>query len=341
MNKLNNQRDNSIDILRFIGLTCIMLAHINPPRDVIFQLRTFDVSLMVFISGLAYAGRSISNYWDFLKRRLFRLVVPVYIFLAGYFIFNYLFAQVGVVEQIPTEKIWGSFFLQLMPSIEYVWIIRIFLTIMLITPLLVKIEECIKSDWLFITLIVALFAGQYYLVEWLKPLDAGRFVDDYILYLAYSIPFLIGLRIKNAAKWFQWLIVSLLAAAFIGMAIKITGDGGRWLSMHSHKYPPGLYFLLWGSLVSAFLWTTKEYWLRLFEWKWVYFIAQNTIWIYLWHIPFIKPVKFYLADAGWATRLIVVYSIGIAIFFLQNKLIDYIDQKGGDKSGFLKKYFRG
>lgn len=45
------KRDISIDILRFIGISFIILAHVNPP-DTILNIRCFDVSLMLFVSGL-------------------------------------------------------------------------------------------------------------------------------------------------------------------------------------------------------------------------------------------------------------------------------------------------
>jgi fucose 4-O-acetylase-like acetyltransferase len=48
-----NNRDLRIDILRVAGLLLIILAHVSPPF-LLFQFRTFDVPLMVFVSGLSY-----------------------------------------------------------------------------------------------------------------------------------------------------------------------------------------------------------------------------------------------------------------------------------------------
>lgn len=49
-------RDPAVDLLRFIGISMIFLAHIGPPAA-LFQLRSFDVPLMIFVSGLSYSGR--------------------------------------------------------------------------------------------------------------------------------------------------------------------------------------------------------------------------------------------------------------------------------------------
>ena len=58
-------RDISIDLLRFVGLSCIIFAHIDAPF-VLNQLRCFDVPLMLFVSGLTCSGRSIPDYFGYM-----------------------------------------------------------------------------------------------------------------------------------------------------------------------------------------------------------------------------------------------------------------------------------
>jgi fucose 4-O-acetylase-like acetyltransferase len=48
------QRVKSVDFLRFLGLSLIILAHVTP-QGLVFQIRNFDVPLMVFISGVSFA----------------------------------------------------------------------------------------------------------------------------------------------------------------------------------------------------------------------------------------------------------------------------------------------
>ena len=48
------ERDNSIDILRAIALFGIILVHVKP-WPWLWQLRDFDVPLMVFLSGVVYS----------------------------------------------------------------------------------------------------------------------------------------------------------------------------------------------------------------------------------------------------------------------------------------------
>lgn len=46
------KRDRSIDLLRFIALTGIVIVYIHP-SEFWTQLRNFDVPLMVFLSGVS------------------------------------------------------------------------------------------------------------------------------------------------------------------------------------------------------------------------------------------------------------------------------------------------
>ena len=50
------QRDLYIDFLRFIGISLIILAPVEAPAG-ITQFRSFDVPLMVFVSGLSFSTK--------------------------------------------------------------------------------------------------------------------------------------------------------------------------------------------------------------------------------------------------------------------------------------------
>lgn len=47
------QRDYTIDILRFIAIACIILAHTDPSH-ILFEIRNFDVTLMVLVGGMTF-----------------------------------------------------------------------------------------------------------------------------------------------------------------------------------------------------------------------------------------------------------------------------------------------
>jgi len=49
----SSSRDSYIDFLRGLGLLLLVVAHTNP-QEWLFQFRSFDVPLMVFISAMCY-----------------------------------------------------------------------------------------------------------------------------------------------------------------------------------------------------------------------------------------------------------------------------------------------
>lgn len=88
-------RIKKIDILKTIGLICIILAHVNPP-NIIFQLRNFDVILMIMISASLFFDKKFEfnrkNYKEYLAKRVKRLLLPTWLFLSIFFIISKLFS---------------------------------------------------------------------------------------------------------------------------------------------------------------------------------------------------------------------------------------------------------
>lgn len=81
-----------IYLLKFIGLCAVILCHVNPPHQV-YNLRNFDVTMLVFASGMGFAaGRknyleSPQSYLLYVWKRIKRLVLPTWLFLLVYFVF--------------------------------------------------------------------------------------------------------------------------------------------------------------------------------------------------------------------------------------------------------------
>lgn len=85
MNKF--KRELSIDLLRTIGLLCIVLAHVSPPK-IVQQIRSFDVPFMVLISGILFrlSNNNNNNFsFKYIYKRFIRLVLPVWVFLLLFF----------------------------------------------------------------------------------------------------------------------------------------------------------------------------------------------------------------------------------------------------------------
>lgn len=136
-------RDTRIDILRFIGLAMIIFAHVDPPA-LLFQLRNFDVPLMVLVSGMSFflSYTPHVSYSDYVWQRVRRLVFPVWVFLTLYFLAQYVLMPDA--PDLNFGTVFGSY--ALMNGIGYVWVIRVFLLIALLSPFLYRVNKSVKED---------------------------------------------------------------------------------------------------------------------------------------------------------------------------------------------------
>ena len=321
MNVVN--RDNAIDVLRALGLFFIFISHSQPESNAILQLRCFDVPMMVFISGLTCSGKKIDNYSHYCYKRTLRLVAPVWIFLSVYFCFLFMVQGLGIIPVYLTyEKAIESYLL--LDGIGYVWIIRVFLLIMLITPLLCNIERNKGSLCLFFIIILFLIITEA-IVKCIPVIQNPHIeflVKNYIVYaVGYSALFILGLRLRTLRKKDNIMIImvfllfiSVLAYYLYqnGVPIKITPD---------YKFPPRLYYLIYGMFMSMILWITRKYWIHLFDNNFIRFVGKNTIWIYLWHMPFVLlSTKFDICFFRFA----IISLIPLFIYYVQYKCIKHL-----------------
>ena len=68
------------------------------------------------------------------------------------------------------------------------------------------------------------------------------------------------------------------------------------------------------------------------------FIACNSIWIYLWHIPFVSLMAKMDIFSSWIVKYGVAYVGALCLYFVQYKLVGVIESKR--KYTFLK-YLKG
>lgn len=331
-------RDLYIDLLRFLGLSLIILAHINSPMG-LHQFRCFDVPLMLFVSGLTASSSRHYRYVDYVTNRTKRLIIPVWMFLAAYLPILYFVQFKFLPEQYLTGEMIVRSFLLLDNSIGYVWIIRIFLIVMLATPFILKLNNRIENIRLFVFVIVAaVFAleGIHLIgVQCDKESVASFVVVDIIQYgIAYSIPFMLGVRCRNAEKMEQYKLLVFVIVVFVVSLVYYTFSYGLPIRITPNfKTPPHSYYIVYGCFVSVVLWQMKT---KISKWltnKYFILLGQNTIWIYLWHMPF-ALVSNRLSDS-WVVRYIFVYGTAILIFMIQRSIVNKIN------SDFARKYLLG
>lgn len=311
----------------------IILAHIKSPNP-LHQIRSFDVPLMLFVSGLVSSRKQITNYGSYIFKRSKRLIVPVWIFLTGYFLIYYgsRYILLGKTD-IPYHTVLESYLF--LDGIGYVWVIRIFLIIMLVTPILVALEKNVRSTHNYMLLICVLFIVQTGIVEAGRHLPNGFIsilYNQYLTYVVgYSIPFLFGLRFKNLEEYTIRNCAIIITCSVLTVCQYLYYHGAVLVNFHDYKFPPYSYFVVYGSFISLILWyfinISNSMRCNLGNW-----IGRNTIWIYLWHIPFVMLT---LGISSWIIRYIVVYLCSAIVFGIQYTVVRKMNKE------FINRYFIG
>lgn len=321
-------RDLHIDLLRSIGLMLIIIAHSKAP-NLINEIRSFDVPLMLFISGLVYSDKTIKGYKLFYTHRLQRLVLPVWGFISLFLISLYTMQYLLHSGHVKSIELYIGTLLMLDPeySIGYTWIIRVFLLIMLITPILINLNKRLQRITSFLLSLFFLIVALSISLHISKSIDSYYIKASYDMifpYLfAYSIPFLMGLHLRNASSK-ELMVFSALALISIILLLVLTPS----FNISSYKFPPHPVFITYGVSASIIIWQLRGIWGRLLQSKMsqpLIFTGQNTIWIYLWHIPFVyflygiefSWLKNDVFDLHWIIRVLIAFGLSYTIMKIQ------------------------
>lgn len=274
----------------------VIFAHVGPPK-ILFQSRNFDVPLLVIVSGMAFhLSHNCVSYSAYVWKRIKRLIFPTWIFLTFYFLI--LFVSGSNSSDLTFKTIAGSYLL--LQGIGYVWIIRVFFLVALVAPLISSADKMIKSNMLYLIMLLLLFGiyevCRYYLTPYMQN-GFFKFLSQQFFYLfPYSLIFAFGVRISKLAVTTKSFLGVVFFVVFFGSALFFYFQMGHFVSTQYYKYPPSAYYLLYALFVSIFLDLASQKMWAVIRTKTqiknvILFISQNSIWIYLLHIPFVKLLQ--------------------------------------------------
>lgn len=207
----------------------------------------------------------------------------------------------------------GSYLLLYKPSIGYVWIMRVFLLMALILPLIYKIIRRINVYWccVIIAAIIALQSVLTSLVNEISNESIKYILTETLLYaIGYSAIAILGLKIKefNVKSFIALSLVSV--AAILGF-MEVSGmpfDPSRY------KYPPQSLYLIYGVLGCTVMMSAKPCFIHIAGWRGFKYLSENSMWIYLWHIVSVMFIIKYADVPGmWFGRYIIVLFSAIAM----------------------------
>ncbi|MBQ9732548.1 MAG: acyltransferase [Alphaproteobacteria bacterium] len=308
-----------IDLLKTIGLLLIILAHVKPGY-LLMQIRAFDVPLMILISGyLAQASykRARTPFQYYLKRFL-RLYIPTFLFLTFFFLFFYL-----TITPYPfTPKvIFRSFALLFSNTVNYVWIIRVFLLCALLVPFLLHLQKYIFSKSGIVWLIVVFM---YYEFNVSTPSFSELYKEIVFYGIGYGFVLILGMWLQYLSKKDIYKISILFGFIYCSIAIYLCYQNGFYISVQQYKYPPQLYYLSYSISIGYFLFAiTRKIKLKN-TYPVIRFFSRYSLSIYLWHIFYLYLLKFYNLTAPWYLIYIGIVFFSCITSYLINKLFNKI-----------------
>jgi len=297
----------------------LVVAHTNAPSW-IFAFRTFDVPLMVFVSALCYKplmGGVLAYIW----KRFKRIYIPVSIFLVLFFTAELLINLLIGKPHIDTNTIIGSFLLLNYPSIGYVWIMRVFLMMAFIIPLLHCLAKKLSFYWICGLIFGTIFI-QSFIVMAIDSLDNVilRFVmEETVPYaIGYSTFSILGLKIKDF-KSSQLLIFIVLCGLIIGICL--IGENFHF-NPQRYKYPPQSLYLIYGLFMCAVMFAIKPLLERFIQHRFIEYLSTHSMWIYLWHIIPVYLISPWMNMPNfWALRYVFVTLFALGLNFAYEALI--------------------
>ncbi len=287
---MNKNRNFTIDILRVLGTFLVILAHVSPPA-LLLNVRTFDVVLLVFISGICAKKEHCitegKEYGKYLLKRVRRLVFPTWLLLSVMFVV--FWAGYTVLFEKPffwtLEQILESYLL--LDGVGYVWIVRVYLLIALIAPLLAKINLKL-SDVQYFLFIIGIASLNIVVYFFLYTNTTNLFITEFLFYLlAYGFVVAVSMRFDPKKKFSLCYVLLSMVGLLIFQILAIVQ--GKGFSPADAKYPPAPYYLFYGLTISMLLYWACGF-LKIGEKKWVkriVWLSKNSFTIYLLHIPFV------------------------------------------------------
>ncbi|EPH12726.1 acyltransferase family protein [Facklamia hominis] len=308
-----------IDYLKVLGLLLVILAHVQAP-DFIMQVRSFDVTLLVFISAYlaSIRNKNIGNMTYFTKR-FKRLVFPTWIFLCIFFVIQSIFlSRPTVINMIKAFTFQKDAYL-----LGMVWIIWVYLSTSIFIPTLNFLKFNVKNR----VIMILIFIFYEFLVSYTQ-ISESRFLYNTVLTIIpwYYVSYL-GFNFNKMKRNDKYFIYSIGIAYFLAFSLIIFYKTNSFPFTFQYKYPPTLYYFSYSVPASILLFDIFRS-LKFNHNSIVNFISRSSLWVYLWHILVLYIVKYIVyIDRLWFIQYIMIVFFSIFITFIQNCIIKYLIYK--------------
>jgi len=159
-------RDQSIDVLKGIGIILIVLGHLDATQvggSFITYLYTFHVAIFFVVAGYTWREKAGVSFLSVVVTKFRQIYVPYLVLftismLFGHLVMRFVFRQYVIpFELVPTLKamVFSSEWLNYVPSFNFaLWFLPIFFVASVAFQLLQKV----RNIWVYLSVVVALAA---------------------------------------------------------------------------------------------------------------------------------------------------------------------------------------
>ncbi len=344
---MSSERNINYDLMRFLGVLIIMIAHASSP-DWIFQLRNFGTPLLIVASALTYSVIYSTRTMDigrFYRKRLARLIIPAWVFLTFFFISCYFAADIANIEYpFSQEKIITSYLF--LSGIGYVWILKVYIILAIITPLSLKISNFKVSNTVYFSTLFLLYLIYeiilYFSFQYIPKRDNELLYSTVYLIMPYALLYLYGMRLGRLAIEQVKSIILVSLTIFIILATFKYNQAGHFVQTQISKYPPSYYYLSYAffALNSVYLFCIRLIEIGDRAKKCIIWLSANSLWIYLWHIYGFFIWGLILGDVtsfmGFVTKASYMLAFGVILTAIQKTIINKLIPNPGNISKHVK-----
>ncbi|MBI4973665.1 acyltransferase [Candidatus Roizmanbacteria bacterium] len=303
------KRLDFIDDIRGISIFAMIMIHTNVYflqnniAYTLIELSQFAVVAFIFCSSYLYYLKdkveTLPLFWQHFLKRLKRLIIPYYIFLAVYFLFTFLKEP----QKLTPNYIFQN--LTLTGGIDFSWLVILFIELTILMPFFSFLRRK-YSIVLYMYIIVAVISSIIFLKY--TPLPWYRF----IMWLPWSLIIIYTMYFEKIRKntFLFWGLTLGFFAIFLVTQQFVLVPLGHSLRMYDNKYPPNIYHLSYCLAGLNILYFLSQKGLFAVTRRFIHFLSRYSYEIFFIHILVIFVVTvFFHFPFNWVTFFLAVLGI--------------------------------
>lgn len=307
---MQTERLTWVDAAKGIGIFLVFLGHTALPYPLFIYLFSFHMPLFFFLSGYLYRPGKHNSWWDFLKSKFKKLIIPYALFFAILFIYWILIGRaIGDIQNLNVKisTIFYEFFYAsayLKTPFAPLWFL---LTLFWVELIFFFLQNNItKKFWLFLSLILISLIGYFYGLKMnvRPPWGLDIALVAVLLYGLGHFAKAFKVQLSHISKFLLILVVPILV--LIGWRLALVNGQVDMMANYygtSYLFLPAALVGIGATVILAKIWPN-----RLFQ-----YLGRNSL--------FLFAFQFAALDIGKTLTRFFWPNLNLAVFGGQNIIL--------------------